>query len=113
MHESDAYGVRSHQYHELEALRLLSVYPLLATALAVGFAMRLLLVLNRLRTEPSVKSPLSPTSVADRLKILQVSLSVPPPSTFALPTVRVVLRRAACSLAVKPFRKPAAVLYGL
>ena len=76
-------------------------------------AMRLLLSLKIASLLPQTWSPLRPTSVQDRGKILSVHVSVPPPSVELLPTVMVVFSRAARSLAVKAFRKPARPLYGL
>ena len=76
-------------------------------------AMRLLLSLKIASLLPQTWSPLRPTSVQDRGKILSVQVSVPPPSVELLPTVMVVFSRAARSLAVKAFRKPARPLYGL
>ena len=75
-------------------------------------AMRLLLSLKIASLLPQTWSPLRPTSVQDRGKILSVQVSVPPPSVELLPTVMVVFSRAARSLAVKAFRKPARPLYG-
>ena len=85
----------------------------LATQDAVTVAMRLLLSLKIASLLPQTWSPLRPTSVQDRGKILSVQVSVPPPSVELLPTVMVVFSRAARSLAVKAFRKPARPLYGL
>ena len=85
----------------------------LATQEAVTVAMRLLLSLKIASLLPQTWSPLRPTSVQDRGKILSVQISVPPPSVELLPTVMVVFSRAARSLAVKAFRKPARPLYGL
>ena len=76
-------------------------------------AMRLLLSLKIASLLPQTWSPLRPTSVQDRGKILSVQVSVPPPSVELLPTVMVVFSRAARSLAVKAFRKPAMPLYAL
>ena len=75
--------------------------------------MRLELSLKIASLLPHTWSPERLTSVQDRGKTLSTQVSVPPPSVELLPTVMVVASRAARSLAVKPLRKPAMVLYGL
>ena len=57
-------------------------------------AMRLLLSLKIASLLPQTWSPLRPTSVQDKGKILSVQVSVPPPSVELLPTVMVVFSRA-------------------
>ena len=87
------------------------MYSLLLTASAVGFACLEASSVNKASLLPHVTSPVKPTSVDDAKKILSVQVSVPPPSTDALPTVCVVVSKAATKLAENPARNPASPSY--
>jgi hypothetical protein len=94
-------------------LKPLFVYSLFDTHSAVGFACREASFVNKASLLPHVTSPVNPASVLDMKKILSTQVSVPPPSTDALPTVCVVFSKAARKFAENPARNPASPSYSL